>query len=150
MTEYEFMRPLSFSSDCQFRRRRRPGLAIQASCVNIMWERTTVSFISFRWFSQVLGGPAPYVRFLRPVIVTRGVKIRPLAYWPDFVKATRFGRRPQVQHRQPRRHVHFLELAITYGDSPSRAADASRMTLMAVSECYLHGTSQNEADYSIT
>jgi len=36
-------RPLNFSSSCQFRRRRRPVFAIQASCVNIMWERTTVS-----------------------------------------------------------------------------------------------------------
>ena len=50
--------------------------------------------LGFAGFPIVLGGPARYVRFLRPVIATRGVKIRPPAYGPDFVKATHLGRRP--------------------------------------------------------
>jgi hypothetical protein len=37
-----------------------------------------------------------------PVIATRGVKIRPLAYGPDFAWATRLGSRPRVEHRQSR------------------------------------------------
>jgi len=40
-------------SSCQFRRRRRPVFAIQASCVNIMWERTTVSTTSNHQFQKV-------------------------------------------------------------------------------------------------
>jgi hypothetical protein len=55
---------------------------------------TKYEFISFCSFSEVLGGAARYVRFLRSVIAARGVRIRPSAYGPDFVKATRLGYRP--------------------------------------------------------
>ena len=61
--------------------------------------KTKYELISFRSFSKVLGGPARYVRFLRPVIATRGVKIRTLAYGPDFVKATRLGSRNSASAR---------------------------------------------------
>jgi len=53
ITKYEFMRPLDFSSNRRFRRRRRPVFAIRAGCVNIIWEKTTVSAISDRQFQKV-------------------------------------------------------------------------------------------------
>ena len=52
-----------------------------------------MSSLVFAGFPIVLGGPARYVRFLRPVIATRGVKIRPLAYGPNLAKVTRLGSR---------------------------------------------------------
>jgi len=48
-------------------------------------------FISFRWFSQALGGPARYVRFLRPVI-TYGDLLRHTAAFPDAEKCAGTGK----------------------------------------------------------
>jgi len=55
------------------------------------------------------------------VIATRGVKIRPPAYGPDFVKATRLGRRPRVQHRPQKTYVPCG--ATPHGTYITRASD---------------------------
>ncbi len=73
--KYEFMRPLMSPILCH-----RSSLESQKSVavldkIGSYRTSSTVSFISLRWFSEVLGGPTRYVHFLE-LAITHGDLLR--------------------------------------------------------------------------